>query len=88
MYYPKNTLLSCRSFDGVFYVKRIDVKYPAVSLGKKYPYSRKVIFIEDFWLLPESIPEAVTSVSEAVLLVRRIGKYVLLFHDLDTRNTG
>jgi len=47
-----------------------------------------VIFIEDFWLLPVSIPEAVTSVSETVLLVRRIGKYVLLFHDLDTRNTG
>ena len=59
-----------------------------MSLDKKYPYRRKVTFVENFWLLLLSIPEAVTNVSEAVLLVRRIGKYVRLFRDLDTRNTG
>ena len=55
---------------------------------KKYPYSRKVIFIEDFWLLFVRIPEIVTKVSAVVFLGRRIGIRVFLFHDLDTRNTG
>jgi hypothetical protein len=58
-----------------------------MSLDKKYPYSRKAIFIEDFWLLIISIPETVSNVSAVVLLGRRIGNCVFLLHDLDTRNT-
>jgi hypothetical protein len=58
-----------------------------MSLDKKYSYSRKVIFVEDFWLLVISIPEAVSNVSAVVLLVRRSGRCVFLLHDLNTRNT-